>query len=58
MVLVVRNVSIATAVAVTILGRTEFAVFAAAYFLNQVPVIVAALLLVRLTRASGDAPPG
>jgi hypothetical protein len=49
MVLVVRNVSIATAVAVTVLGRTEFAVFAAAFFLNQVPIVVVALALVRLT---------
>ena len=49
MVLVVRNGSIATAVAVTVLGRNEFAVFAAAYFLNQVPIGVVALALVRLT---------
>jgi BASS family bile acid:Na+ symporter len=57
MVLVVRNVSLATAVAVTVLGRTEFAVFAAAYFLNQVPVILAALGLFRLTRSAVGASP-
>src|SRR5262249_28181134 len=34
MVLVVGNVSIATAVAVTVLGRTELAVFATAYLLQ------------------------
>jgi hypothetical protein len=33
MVFVVRNVGIATAIAVTVLGRVEFAVFATAYFL-------------------------
>jgi ACR3 family arsenite efflux pump ArsB len=36
-VLVVRNVAIAMAVTVTVLGRIEFAVFATAYFINQVP---------------------
>jgi ACR3 family arsenite efflux pump ArsB len=55
MVLVVRNVGIATAVAVTVLGRIEFAVFATAYFLNQVPILVAALVLFRLTRSSDPA---
>ena len=52
MVLVVRNVGIATAVAVTVLGRIEFAVFATAYFLNQVPILVAALVLFRLSRST------
>jgi hypothetical protein len=47
MVLVTRNVLIATAVAVPLLVRTEFAVFAAAYFSNQVSVSSAALVLVR-----------
>jgi len=55
MVLVVRNVGIATAVAVTVLDRIEFAVFATAYFLNQVPLLVAALVLFRLTRSSDPA---
>jgi BASS family bile acid:Na+ symporter len=57
MVLVVRNVSIATAVAVTVLGRVEFAVFATAYFLNQVPILLAALVLFRLTRSSNPDTP-
>jgi ACR3 family arsenite efflux pump ArsB len=34
----VRNVALATAIAVTILGRLEFAVVAAVYFLVEVPL--------------------
>jgi hypothetical protein len=49
---VVRNVGIATAIAVTALGRVEFAVFATAYFLAQVPLL-AAVLVFRCMRA-GD----
>lgn len=56
LVLVVRNVGVATAVAVTLLGRVEFAVFATAYFLTQVPFLVAALLLFRLTRSPRAVP--
>ena len=58
MVLVVRNVGIATAVSVTLLGRIEFAVFATAYFLIQVPILVAALVLFRLTRSPNLIGPG
>jgi BASS family bile acid:Na+ symporter len=47
LVFAVRNVGVATAVAVTVLGRTEFAAFGAAYFLSQVPLLVAAALLHR-----------
>jgi hypothetical protein len=47
MVFVVRNVGIATAIAVTVLGRVEFAVFATAYFLAQVPLLLAAVVLFR-----------
>jgi BASS family bile acid:Na+ symporter len=47
MVFVVRNVGIATAIAVTALGRVEFAVFGTAYFLAQTPVLLAAALAVR-----------
>jgi hypothetical protein len=36
---------------VTVLGRTEFAVFATAYFLSQVPILVGAVLLIRLIRS-------
>jgi ACR3 family arsenite efflux pump ArsB len=45
MVFVVRNVGIATAIAVTALGRVEFAVCATAYFLTQVPILLAAVLV-------------
>ncbi len=53
MVFVVRNVGIATAVAVTALGWVEFAVFATAYFLVQVPLLLAAVLVFRWTRSGG-----
>jgi BASS family bile acid:Na+ symporter len=52
LVFAVRNVSIATAVAVTALGQLEFAVFATAYFLSQAPLLVAAVILFR-ARHSG-----
>ena len=42
----------ATVLAVTVLGRTEFAVFATAYFLCQVPLLLAAVLLFRGSRAA------
>jgi ACR3 family arsenite efflux pump ArsB len=47
MVFVVRNVGIATAIAVTVLGRVEFAVFATAYFLAQVPILLLAVVVFR-----------
>jgi len=50
MVFVVRNVGIATAIAVTALSRVEFAVFATAYFLAQVPILLAAVLVFRRMR--------
>jgi BASS family bile acid:Na+ symporter len=46
----VRNVGVATAVAVTALGRVEFAVFATAYFLTQVPILLTGSLLFRPAR--------
>jgi BASS family bile acid:Na+ symporter len=49
MVFVVRNVGIATAIAVTVLGRVEFAVFATAYFLAQVPILLTAVVVFRCT---------
>jgi BASS family bile acid:Na+ symporter len=54
MVFVVRNVGIATAIAVTILGRVEFAVFATAYFLTQVPILLTAVLMFRCTRVGDE----
>lgn len=38
-----RNVAIATAIAVTLLGRVEFAVFATTYFLTEVPLMLLAI---------------
>jgi bile acid:Na+ symporter, BASS family len=51
MVFVVRNVGIATAIAVMALGRVDFAVFATAYFLAQVPLLLAVVLVFRWMRA-------
>ena len=42
-----RNVGVATAIAVTILGHVEFARFAATYFLTEVPLMLAAVALFR-----------
>jgi len=47
MVFVVRNVGVATAIAVSVLGQVEFAVFATAYFLAQTPLLLAAALVFR-----------
>lgn len=49
-----RNVAIATAIAVTLLGRVEFAVFATIYLLTEAPLMLAA---VAMFRQSNDAPP-
>jgi hypothetical protein len=57
MVFVVRNVGISTAIAVTVLGRVEFAVFATAYFLAQVPVLLAAVLAFRRLRVADQTNP-
>jgi BASS family bile acid:Na+ symporter len=42
-----RNVAIATTIAVTLLGRTEFAAFASVYFLTELPLMLAAVALWR-----------
>jgi BASS family bile acid:Na+ symporter len=52
MMFTVRNVGIATAIAVTVLGRVEFAVFATAYFLAQVPILLAMVLVFRCMGSS------
>jgi bile acid:Na+ symporter, BASS family len=44
-----RNVGIATAIAVTVLGRVEFARFAATYALIEIPILLAAVALFRAT---------
>ncbi|MBS0171179.1 MAG: hypothetical protein JSR62_12555 [Nitrospira sp.] len=48
----VRNVAIATAIAVTVLGRIEFATFAAAYFVIETPILFAAVLIFKLRYGS------
>jgi BASS family bile acid:Na+ symporter len=46
-----RNVAIATTIAVTILGRVEFARFATTYFLTELPLMLLAIALFRATDA-------
>jgi BASS family bile acid:Na+ symporter len=46
-----RNVAIATAIAVTLLGRTEFAVVASLYFLTELPIMLAAVAAFRWRQA-------
>jgi ACR3 family arsenite efflux pump ArsB len=43
----VRNVELATAIAITLLGRIEYAVFAAVYFVTEVPLLFGAVALYR-----------
>jgi bile acid:Na+ symporter, BASS family len=50
-----RNVAIATAVAVTLLQRVDFAVFATTYFLVELPLMLAAVTLFRSSDAAADA---
>ncbi|HJT22466.1 MAG TPA: bile acid:sodium symporter [Nitrospira sp.] len=47
----VRNVAIATAMAVTVLGHIEFAALGAAYFLIEVPILFAAVAWFRYVSA-------
>jgi len=49
-VFAVRNVGIATVVAVTILNHVDFAIFATAYFVVQTPLILAVALAHRIFR--------
>lgn len=51
-IFVERNVGIATAIAVTVLGDLEFAVFATAYFLSQVPLLLAAVTVFRRVQSA------
>lgn len=53
----VRNVGIATTVAITVQGRAEFAVFTPAYLLAQVPILFAAALVLRVSTASRESTP-
>jgi BASS family bile acid:Na+ symporter len=52
-----RNVAIATAIAVTLLGRTEFAAFASVYFLTELPIMLAAVVVWRRMQGSPPASP-
>jgi len=47
-----RNVAVATAIAVTLLGRIEFARFATTYFLTEVPLMLVAIALFRRRAAA------
>jgi BASS family bile acid:Na+ symporter len=52
-----RNVAVATMVAVTVLGRVEFATFATAYFLTELPLMTeTATVLRRVLASEGGAP--
>jgi BASS family bile acid:Na+ symporter len=42
-----RNIAVATMTAVSVMGRAELAIFATAYFLTEVPLMVGAALLAR-----------
>ncbi len=45
-----RNIAVATAVAVTMLGRTEFALFGSIYFLTELPLMLTAVAIWRRGR--------
>ena len=47
----VRNVGLASAIAITLLNRIEYAVFAVLYFLTEVPLLLGAVGVSRLFRA-------
>jgi BASS family bile acid:Na+ symporter len=51
-----RNVAIATAIAVTLLGQIQFAVFASIYFLVEVPIMLVAIGIFRWTTLTSPAP--
>ena len=45
-----RNMAVATAIAVTVAGRVEFAAFAATYFLTEIPLMLCAIGVYRRWR--------
>ena len=45
-----RNMAVATAIAVTVAGRVEFASFAATYFLTEIPLMLCAIVSYRRGR--------
>jgi ACR3 family arsenite efflux pump ArsB len=42
-----RNIAVAAAIAVTLAGRVEFAVFATTYFLTEAPLMLGAIIVFR-----------
>jgi ACR3 family arsenite efflux pump ArsB len=44
----VRHVALASAVAITLLNRIEYAVFGVVYFLAEVPLLLGAVALYRI----------
>jgi bile acid:Na+ symporter, BASS family len=52
----VRNVGLASAIAITLLNRVEYAVFAVVYFLTEVPILLAAVAAYRQWWATAPRP--
>ena len=48
-----RNMAVATAIALTLAGRVEFAVFATTYFLTEIPLMLCAIVVYRRSRQVG-----
>ncbi len=57
-VFAVRNVALASAVAVTLLGRVDYAAFGVVYFLTEVPLLLGVVAIYRRRRARSDWTPG
>lgn len=49
----VRNVGLATAIAITIMSRIEYAVFSTVYFLSEVVLVLGAVVALGMWRAKG-----
>ena len=45
-----RNMAVATAIALTLAGRMEFALFATTYFLTEIPLMLCAIVVYRQWR--------
>ena len=45
-----RNIAVATAIALTLAGRVEFALFATTYFLTEIPLMLCAIITYRRWR--------
>ena len=45
-----RNIAVATAIALTLAGRMEFALFATTYFLTEIPLMLCAIVVYRRSR--------